>query len=73
MSTKALNYKARLAQLGKTQTDLQRALADRGYDVEYKNLTRYVNGTVAPRDPHIMGTINLIILRWEKNAQEEEW
>ncbi len=69
MATQSLNYKARLAQLGKTQSDLQNALAERGYDIIPQNLSRYVRGDVIPRDASIMGTIQLIILRWEKERK----
>jgi hypothetical protein len=67
--TQSLNYKARLAQLGKTQSDLQNALAERGYDITPQNLSRYVRGDVIPRNTDVLGTIHLIILRWEKERK----
>ncbi len=66
MALHKLNVKARLAQLGKRQTELRDALKDRGYNVDAPRLSRLIRGESIPRDSHILSEIDLIVLKWER-------
>lgn len=66
MSNINKNIKVRLVMLDKTQEDLRKALAERGYDVPFRSLSKWILGLHAPSNPSIMVEIDLIITKWER-------
>ena len=65
-SNNCINVK--LVMLGKTQEDLRQALMDKGYEVSFQSLSRWILGQRQPSDPDIMAAIGLILAKWEKGA-----
>ncbi len=60
------NWRARLAQLGKSQQNLIDALAVRGHKAKQSALSQWISGAKRPSNPSIIAEIEFIIIKWER-------
>lgn len=63
--------KVRLMVIGKTQTDLQMALKERGYKISTTYFNRAINGHESTKTLDlILSVADQIVTEWENNATE---